>query len=435
MKVRVPKSAPGWQSTMLQAAADGRLLDDDCSEYFPPTTPLDAIVCSSGCTCLHWAAGNGHLESVRFLLDHTYQSVNDRAVGISNGRTALHYACRNGHLDVVQCLIETYGADADAHAKDRVTPFQMAVWQCRLPIVRYLVERCCIDPAQVNDFDCGAIHWVGLAPFGRKYHVLAMAKYLHETLELPMTLPQRQNHTALHKAAWGGHLELVRYLHRTLLMWDTVRDTAGYTAAGLAVLAGNQTVARYLRRFASERTYNALAILEIDPMLWLTNNEHDILPQIIRSYRKKVRQCHPDSHQRRNHLDAQELLRRFHSLTGAYKWLMSDSEDNHCSLTHTLPLRLTQYATVGPMLADDSDDFQSRLSVILNEYGDKGLDISNLVKKWRLVWPDTKFPYCRKEMGGRSLKQWLQREYPKIVVLKQEGPTVRLYPRTSPLKD
>ena len=37
---------------------------------------------------------------------------------------------------------------------------------------------------------------------------------------------------------------------------------------------------------------------------------------------------------------------------------------------------------------DDDNLFQARLLAVLLEYGDKGLDLSNIAKKWNQVWPD-----------------------------------------------
>ncbi|RKP31711.1 ankyrin, partial [Metschnikowia bicuspidata] len=67
-------------------------------------------------TPVHMAAGNGHLETLAFLLslvDH------DTAVALANtpnetGNTPLHWACYGGHLKTVKFLVEKHGADVYA---------------------------------------------------------------------------------------------------------------------------------------------------------------------------------------------------------------------------------------------------------------------------------------------------------------------------------
>ena len=65
-----------------------------------------------GSTALHWAAGSGQLDAVRWLVEQRAVPPNcletpppgsGRRRGISN-RTPLHFAARNGHLAVVQYL-------------------------------------------------------------------------------------------------------------------------------------------------------------------------------------------------------------------------------------------------------------------------------------------------------------------------------------------
>jgi ankyrin repeat protein len=55
-------------------------------------------------TALHWAAGNGHLEVVAFLLPLLSKGDVDRRN--KQGRTALMHAAKNGHLPVVRLLVE-----------------------------------------------------------------------------------------------------------------------------------------------------------------------------------------------------------------------------------------------------------------------------------------------------------------------------------------
>ena len=41
---------------------------------------------------------------------------------------------------------------------------------------------------------------------------------------------------------------------------------------------------------------------------------------------------------------------------------------------------------------EDDSFFKARLVAVLLEYGDKGIDLSNVKKKWKQVWPEVPFP-------------------------------------------
>jgi hypothetical protein len=49
-------------------------------------------------------------------------------------------------------------------------------------------------------------------------------------------------------------------------------------------------------------------------------------------------------------------------------------------------------ANDGDSDSDDSSFFKARLIAVLLEYGDKGIDLSNVKKKWKQVWPKIPFP-------------------------------------------
>jgi ankyrin repeat protein len=62
----------------------------------------------TGETALHLAAGEGHLEIVKLLLEHG-ADVNAKTAY----ETALHLAAGEGHLEIVKLLLE-HGADVNA---------------------------------------------------------------------------------------------------------------------------------------------------------------------------------------------------------------------------------------------------------------------------------------------------------------------------------
>lgn len=69
-----------------------------------------------------------------------------------------------------------------------------------------------VDPAQVNDFDCGAVHWIGICPVHRANNddseeqngsgLIPLAKWLARQPGVDFQKRQRQGHTTLHKVCF-----------------------------------------------------------------------------------------------------------------------------------------------------------------------------------------------------------------------------------------
>ena len=217
-----------------------------------------------GCMPLHWAAGTCFNEAISFLLEEQSNGdfsaaafsllgmcVDQKAHHPSTDRTPLHYAARNGHLSTCRLLVETYGANPHPKCgRGSVTPLQLAVWQNRLEVVRYLVERnALVGNEHVvferNGFNCGLMHWIGLVPqktWGGDAQeegghgstkaddgtgVLPLARYLHSlgvTYESTPDNSNTQGHTPCHKAAWGGNLPLIRYFRDEHNVYDSLQD-------------------------------------------------------------------------------------------------------------------------------------------------------------------------------------------------------------------
>lgn len=478
MKIRARDPQAG---ALLQAAADGLLrppYDDICtSRTGRDDLLLRTATCTSGCRALHWAAGAGQVAVVTYLLEERPPrqeeeedddgktgsqanngrwtplfAVDDPAVGNSQGRTALHYACRNGHLDVVRLLVERFGANADARAKHGVTPLQLAVWQGHLAIAQYLVvqtaptkdcstpQEWMVNPHQTNDFSCGLVHWVGLAP--PTTPVVDLARWMDQSLALDWRAVQKQGHNALHKAAWGGHLSLCRYYHEELGLWDDQADGAGNYAVDLARMAQHKdggALVHYLQRVASRETYEACRLLGVSQQV-----HERTVTSIPKAFKRQVRSCHPDrkgERQKRSQLGADDfieeekrLVEHFQALTLAYRHLMAcvtNDEDSDKLLVnrmcHTLPLLLTVDGSTGQGLGDTEDDdcFAARLLQVVQQNRRQGLDLSNLVKKWKQVWPQVEFP-ARK--ASLSLQQWLRQEVSHVVSIRtDEQGALRLY--------
>ena len=422
---------------ILQAAANGYIdILRGLSNHILRTT-----VCTSGCTCLHWAAGCSQVAVLSYLVLERGIPVDLKAVKKARDRTPLHYACRNGYLDSAKWLVEMGGADPDARAKHGVSPFQLAVWQNRLQICQWLVQDCGVDPAQVNDFACGAVHWIGLCPSkGDGADLLPFAKWLATQPGVNFRLKQRQGHSPLHKAAWGGHLELIKYLHQYQDLWDDSQDDAGNYAADLADMANtprHSEIARYLRHHCSRARAESCAILRVP----IRATESDIR----KAYLQQARELHPDrqidmtSRMPRNSIPDHE----FDALHKAYHHLVdAGGRGNQSNPAHSLNLMLehvnaaAQDSGKNHTDRDDVSLFKARLIAVLLEYGERGLDLSNVKKKWKQVWPDEPFPdYSAEEVTGKTskkttLSEFLQVQAGDVVEFVKDGSGMtRLLPK------
>ena len=487
------------------------------------TKVLRDAVCVSGCTLLHWAAGSNQVGVLEYLLskktataatekvkseenygdqragsktepavfcdgdggddDGSYRAVDLPVTRCkkSLGRTPLHYACRNGCLDAVKWLVLVGGASISVTAKQGVTPFQLAVWQNRLDICIFLTETAktvrsragpnenCFDPARdFNDFGCGAVHWLGIAPesranFNRRggggvgdgdgdggdndgswYNdgrdLLPLARWLGQLPGIDFEARQRQNHTALHKASWGGHLALVDYLHREHDMWDDVVDDAGNYAASLADMAHtpkHARIAEYLRHHCSRKRAKSLAILGLlGPGKSATATPGK--ERIRKAYLAKARQLHPDrlmamAAEPNPDTEGNATLGEsatesptrisFDELRKAYLHLTEEGGvGDQSNPAHSLNLMLRYVNNSGTKTEgentnsnieqdatiDGEEDtfFKARLVAVLLEYGDKGIDLSNVKKKWKQVWPEIPFPSQQREaLPGHQAKK------------------------------
>ena len=211
-----------------------------------------AVVDKNGSHALHYAAGGGHDEVCRYLVEELGVDVNQRVTaGRRDGRTALAWAARNGHLRTVKWLV-AHGA-VPSPTKDGTTPFHWAAWQSHLHVCRWLMEKFGDDVAvAANAFGCNAMHWTALSGD------VEACRWLHSVGVDPRKR-NTQGHTPVHKAAWRGQLAVLEWMSDAAAD-DGVGlpsaafgevDDGGYSPADIARLAGFDEVKSWLERKAA----------------------------------------------------------------------------------------------------------------------------------------------------------------------------------------
>ena len=224
----------------LRAAGDGdvdRLVRLSRGGY-----EVRRVVDRNGATCLHRAAGNGHVAAVEYLLLAGCDATAAPATGKASkrGRTALHFAARGNHVACLDLLAKR-GARLDAETGDGQTPLMWAAVYGAVNACEWLVSRGAATDRLHPKTGCGVAHWCGAGGD------VATARFLHAR-GVDFGAPNHVGHTPLNKAAAKGHADLVEWILQHV-DYDNVllRDQTGRTAADAAADANFPHLARFLQ--------------------------------------------------------------------------------------------------------------------------------------------------------------------------------------------
>ncbi|CAG9819940.1 unnamed protein product [Phaedon cochleariae] len=195
---------------------------------------------SSGYSCLHHAALNGHKEIVKLLLDH------DASTNIvdSKGSSPLHLAAWSGNVEIVRLLLSGPAiCNVNLTTKDDETALHCAAQYGHTNVVSLLLQHAC-DPGIRNCRGETALELA--AQYGRLDTVELLVRTDPSLIQcLKRTTPDTVfPHTPLHLASRNGHKAVVEVLLRAGFSVN-MRTKAG-TALHEAALCGKVDVVRTL---------------------------------------------------------------------------------------------------------------------------------------------------------------------------------------------
>ena len=140
-------------------------------------------------------------------------SKNNKKMRRRDGKTCMHYAARNGQLHCLRYLLEDRKQTVDERSGDGTTPFHLACFGGHLVAVRYLLNHGA-DPRARNDWGCSAAHWVGLSSFSEtttREEVWALCRVI-QSHGVSFVETQKQGHSALHKAAQRLNMHVIEWM-------------------------------------------------------------------------------------------------------------------------------------------------------------------------------------------------------------------------------
>eukprot|EP00658_Telonema_sp_P-2_P029108 TRINITY_DN22190_c0_g1_i4.p1 TRINITY_DN22190_c0_g1~~TRINITY_DN22190_c0_g1_i4.p1 ORF type:complete len:399 (+),score=62.96 TRINITY_DN22190_c0_g1_i4:43-1239(+) len=187
---------------------------------------------------LLWAAGGGHLQVCRYLVEQ-HRVCPQSTQG--DGRQPIHWAARNGHLEVCQWLVDECRVNPDAATVDGTTAFHWAVWQGHIDVCKWFVS-IGSNWKSLNKYGCNAMQWA--AQTSR----MDMCRFLVD-IGVDATLCNRNGHSSLHKAAVKGQRKVCVWLvHEVGLGAAQMKpDQDGNTPSVMARLEGYTELADWLQ--------------------------------------------------------------------------------------------------------------------------------------------------------------------------------------------
>nr|XP_045253255.1 ankyrin repeat and death domain-containing protein 1A isoform X13 [Macaca fascicularis] len=230
-----------------------------------------------GRVALHWAAGAGHEQAVRLLLEHEAAVDEEDAVGaltearLCFGMNALLLSAWFGHLRILQILVNS-GAKIHCKSKDGLTLLHCAAQKGHVPVLAFIME-------DLEDVALDHVDKMGRTAFHRaaEHGQLDALDFLVGS-GCDHSVKDKEGNTALHLAAGRGHMAVLQRLVDIGLDLEE-QNAEGLTALHAAAGGTHPDCVRLLLRAGS--TVNALTQQGASPLHLAVMHNFPALVQLL----------------------------------------------------------------------------------------------------------------------------------------------------------
>jgi ankyrin repeat protein len=271
---------------------------------------------SFGRSPLNWAARNGQIDMVRYLLSR-HQTV-DPDSRDKHGRTPLSVAAENGHVAIMQLLFDQGSVNADPIDRPLQTPLTRAAEYGHVAAVQLLLARDDVNPNSMDKYNQTPLAWAA-----RNGHDAVVWRLLGDERVIPDCKGQygQVPRPPLSWAAMNGHETVVRMLlahgkvdpnckdstyGRSPLSWAAgsghsaivalllahtgvdhdSADGVGRTPLSYAAMNGHEVVVRLLlEKGVNPRTKD---FYDQTPLAWAEESGHEAVCRTLISHMEKL---------------------------------------------------------------------------------------------------------------------------------------------------
>ena len=191
-------------TSKLCAKFEDAYKEESCLSYIDPDNVSQSSEISSYSKDLIEAIKNNDLSYIKGIKENGELDVEK---GYTDScYTLLHFAAKNGKLEIVKYLIEECEANVDSENCDESTPLHQAIKGRNIDIVKYLIEE---KKASITKRDSSGRNALIIATLCNSYDII---KYLIEQCKAKPEKTDLTGNTPLHIAVQNRNLKVIKYL-------------------------------------------------------------------------------------------------------------------------------------------------------------------------------------------------------------------------------